>query len=330
MMNVHMDDQFDVSVILCTHNRSDILPNALESILVQETGDIRHEVIVVDNNSTDQTRQVIESFVERGQGRIRYVFEGKQGLSYARNTGVRNARAPIVAFFDDDERVTPDWVANIKQAFDEHPEVDFVGGKVVPQWPVEPPAWLTTNSLWAPLALTDYGDTPFYSNTENPVCLIGGNLGIRRSAFDLIGWFNPKLQRVEGNIGAEDHELLLRLWHAGRQGRYVPKLLVIADVPVERMKKAYHRMWHTGHGKAFGMMRMSELIDENGKLLQTPIESTKFFGSPAFVYRELLNVGVGWLKSFLQRDKIRAFENEIRVRHFISYIRAARKYNPNQ
>ena len=238
----HINQQFDVSVIICTHNRFDVLPNALESILKQETGGVRYEVIVVDNNSTDQTRQVIESFIARRQGNMRYVFEGKPGLSHARNAGIANALAPIIAFFDDDERVAPDWVANIKQSFDEHAEIDFVGGKILPRWTAEPPAWLTSQLHWAPVALTDYGDTPFYSNTENPVCLIGGNLGIRRAAFDLIGLFDPELQRMKGNIGSEDHELLLRLWRAGKQGMYVPKVMVEADVPIERMQKAYHRM----------------------------------------------------------------------------------------
>jgi glycosyltransferase involved in cell wall biosynthesis len=326
-MNMQKDEQYDVSVIICTHNRCDVLPNALESILRQETGNVGYEVIVVDNNSTDQTRQVIETFIARGQGNMRYVFEGKQGLSYARNAGIANALAPIIAFFDDDERVATDWVANIKQSLDEHPEVDFVGGKVLPRWAAEPPAWLTSNSHWAPVALTDYGDTPFYSNAENPVCLIGGNLGIRRTALNLIGLFDPKLQRTKSNIGSEDHELLLRLWQAGRQGMYVPKLLVEADVPVERMKMAYHRMWHAGHGEACALMRLNELIDWNGRLLQTPIESKKVFGAPAFVYLELIKTGVDWVKVTLKRNKAYAFTKENRIRHLIGYIRASHQYN---
>lgn len=329
-MNAHMKEQFDVSVILCTYNRCSILPNALESILAQQTGDVRYEIIVVDNNSTDQTLQVIESFIARGQGNIRCVFEGRQGLSHARNAGIENALAPLVAFFDDDERVAPDWIINIKQSFDEHPEVDFVGGKVLPRWTAEPQAWLTSNSHWAPVALSDYGDTPFYSNAENPVCLIGGNLGIRLDAFNRIGLFDPEFQRIEGNIGSEDHEWLLRLWQAGRQGMYVPKMMVEADVPLERMKKAYHRMWHTGHGKSCALMQLNELIDKNGRLRQTPIESVKLFGASAFVYRELLETSARWLKALLQGNKKRAFDNEIRVRHLISYIRASRQYNLNK
>jgi glycosyltransferase involved in cell wall biosynthesis len=330
VINIEMDEQYDVSVILCTYNRCNILPNAIESILTQKTDGVRYEVIVVDNNSTDQTRQVIESFIARGQGNLRYVFEGKQGLSHARNAGIENSRAPIIAFFDDDERVAPDWVATIKQSLDEHAEVDFIGGKILPRWTGEPPAWLVSQLHWAPVALTDYGDTPFYSNTENPVCLIGGNLGIRRAAFDLIGLFNPELQRMKGNIGSEDQELLLRLWWAGRQGMYVPDMMVEADVPIERMEKAYHRMWHTGLGEAWALMRLNELIDRNGRLLQTPIESEKFYGVPAFVYSELVKTGVDWLKATLKGDKVYAFTKENRVRHLAGYIRVSHQHNPNK
>ncbi len=325
-----MNDQFDISVIICTHNRCGVLPNALESILNQETRGVRYEVIVVDNNSTDQTRQIVESFIARGQGNMRYVFEGKEGLSNARNTGIAQALAPLIAFFDDDERVAADWVATIKQSLDEHAEVDFVGGKILPRWERAPPAWLASQLHWAPVALTDYGDTPFYSNTENPVCLIGGNLGIRRAAFDLIGLFDPELQRMKGNIGSEDHELLLRLWRAGRQGMYVPNLVVEADVPIERMEKAYHRMWHTGHGQACALMQLNELIDWNGRLLQTPIESEKFFGVPTFVYLELVKTGVDWFKVALKGNKVHAFTKENRVRHLASYIRASHQHNHNR
>ncbi len=317
-----MNEQLDISVILCTYNRCSMLPQALESILTQNKSDVRYEVVVVDNNSQDETRAVVESFIERGHLNLRYIFESRQGLSHARNTGIENARAPIVAFFDDDEFASPGWIASIKQAFDEHPEVDFIGGKILPRWEVNPPEWLASNYDWSPVALTDHGDTPFYSNSENPVCLIGGNLAIRRSVFDKVGLFDSTLQRVKGNIGSmEDHELLMRLWRIGGQGLYVPDMLVEADVPIERMSKAYHRRWHTGHGKYSALNRMSEQFDAEGRLLQMPLEPVKLFGTPGFVYRELLGTSGDWLKAILQKDKISAFVKENKVRHLISYIR---------
>ena len=92
-----MIDRYDISVVLSTYNRCAILPFALESILCQEPGGVAFEVIVVDNNSLDETRTVVESFAAQGHANLRYVFEPRQGVSYARNSGIANARAPIVA-----------------------------------------------------------------------------------------------------------------------------------------------------------------------------------------------------------------------------------------
>ncbi len=103
----------------------------------------------------------------RGHAHLRYVFEGQQGLSYARNAGVAAARAPLIAFTDDDVRAACDWVVSIKRAFDEHPEVDCIGGKVLPRWLSDPPLWLTREH-WPPLALVDYGETQFYTNFSRP------------------------------------------------------------------------------------------------------------------------------------------------------------------
>ncbi|HVG21181.1 MAG TPA: glycosyltransferase family A protein, partial [Blastocatellia bacterium] len=126
-----MGEHFDVSVVITTYNRCDLLSGALESVLGQKAGDVRFEVIVVDNNSKDGTRQVVESLMGSSNPGLKYIFEGRQGISHGRNAGIRNATAPIIAFTDDDVRVGLDWVSAIKRAFDEHPEADFVGGKIL-------------------------------------------------------------------------------------------------------------------------------------------------------------------------------------------------------
>jgi glycosyltransferase involved in cell wall biosynthesis len=139
----------DVSVVISTYNGEAVLPGALESVLNQDAGDLTYEVIVVDNNSDDSTRAVVESFIARSAGRLRYVFEPRQGVSYGRNAGIAVASAPIIAFFDDDIRVARDWVRTLKQTLDAHPEVQFVAGKVLPEWQAPPPAWLT-EVHWSP------------------------------------------------------------------------------------------------------------------------------------------------------------------------------------
>src|SRR5215216_2688114 len=129
-----MVGQFDISVIISTYNRCDMLSSAIEKLLAQERERVAYEIIIVDNNSTDRTREVVESFIARGHSNLRYVFEPRQGVSHARNRGIAHAAAPIIAFADDDVVVSLDWVATIKRAFDEHTSVDCIGGRVLPEW----------------------------------------------------------------------------------------------------------------------------------------------------------------------------------------------------
>ena len=130
----------DVSVVISTYNRCTLLARALESLQNQDTADVSYEILVVDNNSTDETRAVTQRMINATPGRLRYVFESKQGLSYARNAGIASARAKIIAFTDDDVRVANNWVSRIKAGFAAEPSVDFLGGKVLPHWDEIPPA----------------------------------------------------------------------------------------------------------------------------------------------------------------------------------------------
>ena len=237
--------------------------SALESVLGQQADGVRFEVIVVDNNSTDETKQVVDSFVRRGHSNLRYVFEGRQGLSYARNAAIAVAGSPLVAFTDDDIRVAPDWVSTIKRVFDEHPEAAWVGGKVLPCWPSAPPRWLTGDD-WGPLALADHGDLPFYTSDRRQTCLVGANLAVRRDVLAQCGGFAPRLQRVKDSIGSmEDHELQMRLWRANRKGLYVPELVVFSDVAADRLLKKYYRRWHFGHGRFYALARLEEFECSN-------------------------------------------------------------------
>ena len=129
-----------VSVVLCTYNRSHLLAQAISALLRQTDETPPYEVIVVDNNSVDATRDVVGQFL--ASGAVRYEFEPSQGLSAARNHGVSVARADLIAFTDDDVRVGPTWVQSIVQAFNDNPDADMVGGKVEPVWEEAPPPWL--------------------------------------------------------------------------------------------------------------------------------------------------------------------------------------------
>jgi glycosyltransferase involved in cell wall biosynthesis len=305
-----------LSVIMSTYDRGELLHDAVRSVLAQRVAITpAFELIVVDNNSTDCTREIVERFADADR-RVRYVFEPQQGLSYARNAGIRQARAPLIAFTDDDVRAEPDWVAAIVRAFRENPEADMVGGRVLPVWPAAPPVWLTRDH-WAPLALVDYGDAPVAVTAEHPICLVGANLSFRRWVFDVVGIFATDLQRVKDGIGSlEDHEFMLRLLRIGRQGVYDPRIILHAEIQPNRLERAYHRRWHTGHGHFHALLR-SEDMEQTGV--------GTLFGVPAHLYRQALGDLVGWVRAKAIGEPARAFQHDVRLRFFNGFFRTRRR-----
>ena len=306
-----MRDDWDVSVALCTYNRCRVLKGAIESVLSQQSNGVRYEVIVVDNNSTDDTSRVVDGFIARGCSNLRYAFESRQGLSYARNTAVSVARAPLLAFTDDDVRVDPNWIATIKRTFDSHPDAAWIGGKVLPQWASAPPKWLTTEH-WSPLAVQDNGDVPFYSS-QSQICLIGANLAIRKDVLEQFGGFQPNLQRVADSVGSmEDHELQIRMWKADRLGLYVPDLVVMSNVPPDRLTKKYHRRWHLGHGHFYAKARLDEWERSSvGWLFDVAIHVYKSAALDAF----------RWLTCVARGNFRRAFKYETDLLFFAGFFR---------
>jgi glycosyltransferase involved in cell wall biosynthesis len=222
---------YDVSVIISTYERCELLAEALESVLTQDDSP-PYEVIVVDNNSTDRTVDLVTAVAS---------IAGK------------------------------DWIAIIRKKFDENSDIDCIGGPVFPLWESEPPSWLTRRH-WAPLALQDYGEREFPVDQNNRLCLLSANLAFRRAALDRIGLFAPELQRVKGGIGSmEDLELLHRFWRMSLKALYVPELRAVTTVPAERMTRSYHRRWHSGHGRFYAMLRADEIERSRaGTLLGVP------------------------------------------------------------
>ena len=309
----------DVSVVLSTYNRAERLPAALAALLDQ-AGEVPYEIIVVDNNSTDDTAAVVHRIAARSAGRVRYAFEPRQGLSHGRNAGITLARSPIIAFTDDDVRVASDWIVRLRRAFEEHPDVGYIGGRVLPLWVSPPPAWLTT-AHWAPLALQDYGPEPLVSARERAVCLVGANLAFRRTVFDRVGLFTAALGRVKDGIGStEDHDMQLRAWRAGIRGLYLPTIVVDAEVTPDRLQTRYHRRWHRGHGRHCAMMRLRELVPADLGPMSEPDDIVTLFGSPAFVYADLIRTAGLCVKAMYRRGDPRFYLHQFH--HLSSYIAA--------
>jgi glycosyltransferase involved in cell wall biosynthesis len=231
------------SVILCTYNRSESLRKALGSLAVSGLPDSAEwEVLVIDNNSTDQTKEVADDFVRRYPGRFRYLFEPKPGKSYALNSGIRNARGEVLAFTDDDVTVDSAWLQNLTLPLCSG-EWAGAGGRILPDWTCDPPSWFPENERYgmAPLVMFDFGLNPF-PLTEAP---FGANMAFHRRMFEKYGFFRTDLgpglnRRVRNN---EDSEFCRRLLGAGERLRYEPSALVHHYVPQERLQKEYFLTW---------------------------------------------------------------------------------------
>ncbi len=252
-----MSNAPEVSVIIPTYNRAALLRDAVRSVLDQET-QTTFEIIIVDNNSQDDTRSVVHDLIADHPGRITYILETEQGNAHARNRGVKSARAGVIAFLDDDVIVEKNWLASLKEVLDARADLSFVGGKVLPQWNGPPPSWLTPEH-WSPLALLDYGPEDLIISGNSPRGLLTANIAFRKSVFAETGAFSPHLQRVKNAIGSmEDTEFLLRVCRSGKQGMYSPRMVARAPVEPERLTKNYHRRWHMGHGHFYAVMRDPE------------------------------------------------------------------------
>lgn len=301
----------ELSVVICTYNRHELLRLALETLL-REPADCSYEVIVVDNNSTSETRAVVEELAANDP-RVRYVRETRQGNAYARNTGVEESRAPIVAFLDDDVTVKPGWLNLILPTFNST-DAGFIGGKVLPRWEQPPPSWLSVTN-WAPIAALDYGDDAFAITAENPLCLLTANIAFRKEVFAQHGGFLVSVQRTGDSIGSlEDHEFLTRILRAGVNGLYVPEMIVDAWVGSDRMTKSYHRRWHTGHGHFYAIMNDPEWEQSSYRLL----------GVPGHLYRETARNAVVWFSRVLRGQSDAAFANECRLRFFRGFFKQRR------
>jgi glucosyl-dolichyl phosphate glucuronosyltransferase len=287
----------DLSVVLSTYNRAGILAQALQHLAQQQAPGVEFEVIIVDNNSSDATRQIAESFTAADH-RFRYLFEARQGLSYARNAGIRVARAAVVAFTDDDVHVAPDWLAQIRHALLNYPEADYVGGRVLPIWQEPIPKW--AHDRMSPFALQDLGDQPVQVSSRDPRCLIGACLAVRTRALAKAGLFSIETQRVRDGVGStEDADWEMRVWSYGGHGMYVPDMVVRSPLASHRLRKVYHRRWHIGHGRFQARSRRLE-----------PENSRCWLEVPAFLYRQALQSGFGLAISTLRRNAIQAFERE--------------------
>ena len=231
----------DASIIVCTYNRAESLRDTLRALqALQMPADRTWEVIVVDNNSKDHTRAVVEE-VQRDWPLLRYEFEAQQGLSHARNHGIACGRGEVLLFTDDDVLPEADWLKKSLDGLAQY-QADACGGYIAPIWEAPPPTWLTARFHGFLAVRTDRNDD--FMITEASQAPFGANMAFRKSVFERVGVFDIRRGR-QGNVlaGGEDIELFERILRAGLRAVFLGHSRVHHKVEAYRCSKRYLRRW---------------------------------------------------------------------------------------
>jgi GT2 family glycosyltransferase len=230
-----------VTVAICTYDRYGYLAESLASLTRQELPTAEFEVIVVDN-SPDPQRSAEEAAKYAQIDNLIWHYEATPGLSNARNVAMRMARAPIIAYLDDDAFADPDWLVKLLEAYDTLGDTAYgIGGRVRPRFLGERPAWLSDNLLGYLSVVENGGDTRFLGAGE---WVAGANVSYRVSKLRESGGFSPALGRIGSGISLmsnDETELAERLEAAGGRIGYAPHAGVDHCVDPSRLHQEWFR-----------------------------------------------------------------------------------------
>jgi glycosyltransferase involved in cell wall biosynthesis len=318
-----IENAVQATVLIPTYNRATLLDETLTWLAATRVpADFRWEVVVIDNNSADDTRAVVERHALTFPVPLCYLFETQQGRSNALNAGIAAARGTVLAFTDDDVRVAEGWLAAAAGPLLEDFEVAYTGGPVRPIWEVPPPAWLdlTRGDLWGTIAIQDHGEAAVGYEDAGKVPL-GANMAVRRDVFAVVGGFRADLGRSGSRVvmGQEVPEWLIRARRSGFRGRYVPAMEVQHHIPAARLTRRYFRRWWFGKGISRAALEQMQPVTDSGiDLRRTP----HMLGVPRFMYGTLARDVWGWLQETVRRRPAAAFRHAMGLAYFAGYCSA--------
>lgn len=237
--NLSADPDADpaVSIVVCTHNRARHLVEALRSLFGQGETHATFEILLVDNRSSDETPLFGRELAEKGL--VRSIAEPQLGLCHARNTGWKAARGRYVAYFDDDALAEEGWIDAVVEAFDRHPEPGVVGGRVLPIWEAQRPAWLS-DAIARSLTIVDWPGGAHVIPDVRVEWLVGANMAIRRDVLEEAGGFDPRLDRIGGNmLSGGDVHLQRAAIERGHACFYFPGMAIRHLAPRSRLRQQW-------------------------------------------------------------------------------------------
>lgn len=238
-----------ISVIICSYNRQDYIIQAIDSLYHQTIPPEDYEVIVVDNNSKDNTAIVVREYLSTHTNcKIVFLSETRQGASWARNTGAAKATSPLLVFMDDDAVAEKDYLERILRFFDEHPYAGGLGGRIIPRYIPAEPKWMShyVSSL---VGNFDYSNAiKVFDDGRYP---LESNMIVRKEDFDKIDGFSTHILGVVGTlrIGGEGKDFFYRLMATGKKIYYDPSVIVHHVVEVKKLTAEYLYRVASGVGR---------------------------------------------------------------------------------
>jgi len=230
-----------MELIVCTYNNAQILDRALTAISLQKVSPGYYwNVLVVDNNCTDETAAIVEKHIQSQKilG-LRRIVEKRQGLTHARICGIKNTTSEWVAFIDDDCLLAENWVENAIKFASSHPSCGAFGGKVVLDWELNPSPILVKYSVI--FAASNLGETPKQLTRSNPH-IPGAGLVLHRTALEKSGWLDKQfLNDREGKklSSGGDSEIVLQILNAGYELWFTPDCVLRHFIPAKRISEKY-------------------------------------------------------------------------------------------
>ncbi len=222
----------EVTIVICTYNRSNLLRFSLQSLTEQCTPADRFNVLIVDNNSTDNTPGVIKEYVSNYPN-FYSVVEEKQGLSHARNRAITESKTEWLTYFDDDAKAFPDFVENILETIQKY-DYHIIAGKINDWFLEERPNWYHDlhDSKKKDDVIQELGKDQF---------AIGCNMTVCKEVFKNVGEFDPELG-MNGEHEFYGEEILIQV-KARKQGFVIgfnPKIQIYHLVRPEKLSVQWH------------------------------------------------------------------------------------------
>jgi len=310
------ESKIKVSIIICTYNRSKLLKETLQSVQNQDFQSDQYEIIVVDNNSTDDTKDVVAEMAKASPVSTGYVFEYMQGLSNARNAGINNSEGEIIVFTDDDVEAERSWLRELFAAF-ETPGVAAAGGPIRPIWPFEKPEWITEN--WQGyFTVSEFPEAREAGEFRNPNYPWGANMAFRRSILKKTDLFSPALGRIGACLLSNEELRLFRaIEEMGHRIVLAPDAVIHHKIPPERVRKLwlYHRTYWQGRSEAILDRQSGNYVYSRLRAFSSGMLWRKLLSDKTDFEKECLDrITTGYLYQLLQTDEnVHADFNRLRA-----------------